>query len=77
MRRDSDLPVFAQGAGRLKLALQASLSPSSLRCKHPGALLDTLQHWNDGYLNKTAPAWVPAKPSRTGLCQFVGGYCRG
>ncbi|WP_104910663.1 hypothetical protein [Pseudomonas sp. LG1D9] len=55
MRRDSDLPVFAQGAGRLKLALQASLSPSSLRCKHPGALLDTLQHWNDGYLNKTAP----------------------
>ncbi|MUF07360.1 hypothetical protein GNF76_23690 [Pseudomonas sp. CCM 7893] len=50
MRRERELPVFAQGVARLKLALQASLSPASTRWKHPGALLDTLQHWSDGYL---------------------------
>lgn len=49
MKRHNDLPVFAQGVGRMKSALQASLTPSS-RCKHPGALLDTLQHWSDSYL---------------------------
>ncbi|MBJ2262183.1 2OG-Fe(II) oxygenase [Pseudomonas sp. MF6787] len=57
MRRDGDLPVFVQGAGRLKLALQASLSPASLRCKHPGALLDTLKHWSDSYLRNSVPAF--------------------
>lgn len=54
MRRHSELPVFAQGTARLKSALQASLSPAS-RCKHPGALLDTLQHWSDSYLQSERP----------------------
>ncbi|XVO88959.1 2OG-Fe(II) oxygenase family protein [Pseudomonas palleroniana] len=54
MKRQIELPVFAQGAGRLKSALQASLVPAS-RCKHPGALLDTLQHWNDSYLRSDGP----------------------
>lgn len=49
MKRHSELPVFAQGSARLWSALQASLSPAS-RCKHPGALLDTLQPWRDSYL---------------------------
>ncbi|WP_438869106.1 2OG-Fe(II) oxygenase family protein [Pseudomonas sp. L1(2025)] len=54
MKRQSELPVFAQGVGRLKAALHASLAPAS-RCKHPGALLDTLQHWNDSYLRSDSP----------------------
>ncbi|NVZ68434.1 2OG-Fe(II) oxygenase [Pseudomonas costantinii] len=49
MKEQRELPVFAQGVGRLKSALQASLSPAS-RCKHPGALLDSMQHWSDSYL---------------------------
>lgn len=52
MRQESELPVFAQGVGRLKQALHASLSPATTRCKHPGALLDTLQPWSDSYLQQ-------------------------
>ena len=54
MKQQSELPVFAQGAARLKSALQASLVPAS-RCKHPGALLDTLQHWSDSFLRSDGP----------------------
>ena len=46
--------VSLRGVGHLKSALQASLAPTS-RCKHPGALLDTLQHWSDSYLRGDGP----------------------
>ena len=54
MRRHTELPVFAQGTARVKSALQASFSPAS-KCKHPGALLDTLRPWSDSYLQSERP----------------------
>ncbi len=54
MRRHTELPVFAQGKARVKSALQASFSPAS-KCKHPGALLDTLRPWSDSYLQSERP----------------------
>lgn len=54
MARESDLPVFAQGVERIKLALRASCLPASKR-KRPEAFLDTLKGWDDNYLNSASP----------------------
>ncbi|WP_313451062.1 2OG-Fe(II) oxygenase family protein [Pseudomonas rhodesiae] len=60
MKRQSELPVFAQGFARVRSALQASLAPTS-RCKHPGALLDTLQPWRDSYLRTDGPSLMGSR----------------
>lgn len=54
MAREGDLPVFAQGVERIKLALRASCLPAS-KCKRPEAFLDTLHDWNDSYLSSVSP----------------------
>lgn len=53
MARDGDLPLFAQGVERIKLALRASCLPAS-KSKRPEAFLDTLHDWNDSYLNRAS-----------------------
>ncbi|MFW0757491.1 2OG-Fe(II) oxygenase family protein [Pseudomonas sp. H11T01] len=60
MAREGDLPVFAQGLERIKLALRASCLPASRR-KRPEAFLDTLHEWNDSYLSSASPVAGYAK----------------